>query len=137
MSNSDRAMSLVYKDGKILMVQLYCMEHLFWSLPGGGIEEGESPEEAAIRELKEEAGVDGEIIRPLTVLHTKEGRKEYTFLVRLKDENQKPSLGYDPEYGDKYDPNNPPMLRDLAWKNFDELSRVDQDYMMSYGFMQV
>ena len=38
-----------------------------WVLPKGHIEEHETSEEAALRELKEEAGVIGEIIRPLSI----------------------------------------------------------------------
>lgn len=34
-----------------------------WEMPGGQVEEGESLSQAAIRETKEEAGVDIEIIR--------------------------------------------------------------------------
>jgi ADP-ribose pyrophosphatase YjhB (NUDIX family) len=38
-----------------------------WTLPGGGIDFGEHPEAAAIRELHEETGLDGRIIELLAV----------------------------------------------------------------------
>jgi 8-oxo-dGTP pyrophosphatase MutT (NUDIX family) len=38
---------------------------LLWSLPKGHIEQGETPEETAIREVAEETGIVGAIIRPL------------------------------------------------------------------------
>ena len=43
-------------------------ERLLWSLPKGHIEEGESPEEAAKREVKEETGIEGEIARSLGII---------------------------------------------------------------------
>ena len=43
-------------------------EKLLWSLPKGHIEEGETPEEAAIREVAEETGIQSEISRELGVI---------------------------------------------------------------------
>ena len=43
-------------------------EKLLWSLPKGHIEEGETPEEAAIREVAEETGIVSEISRELGVI---------------------------------------------------------------------
>ena len=36
-----------------------------WQLPKGIVDEGESPEVAAIREVREEGGIDAELIAPL------------------------------------------------------------------------
>jgi 8-oxo-dGTP pyrophosphatase MutT (NUDIX family) len=41
---------------------------LLWSLPKGHIEEGETPEQAAIREVAEETGITSSISRPLGVI---------------------------------------------------------------------
>lgn len=38
---------------------------LVWSLPKGHIEEGETPEQTAVREVEEETGVTSKVLRPL------------------------------------------------------------------------
>ncbi len=43
-------------------------ERLLWSLPKGHIEAGETPEEAAIREVAEETGIESEISKSLGVI---------------------------------------------------------------------
>ena len=61
----DRAQSLVHRGDRILLIEHKMRGRDFYNLPGGGVEDGETPEEAALRELKEEAMVEGRIIRPL------------------------------------------------------------------------
>jgi len=41
---------------------------ILWSLPKGHIEEGETPEQAALREVKEETGIDSAIEKSLGVI---------------------------------------------------------------------
>jgi len=43
-------------------------ERLLWSLPKGHIEDGETPEQAALREVAEETGIKSEITRSLGVI---------------------------------------------------------------------
>jgi 8-oxo-dGTP pyrophosphatase MutT (NUDIX family) len=43
-------------------------ERLLWSLPKGHIEAGETPEQAAIREVAEETGIQSEIARELGII---------------------------------------------------------------------
>lgn len=38
---------------------------LLWSLPKGHIEDGETTEETAVREVKEETGISAHVLRPL------------------------------------------------------------------------
>jgi ADP-ribose pyrophosphatase YjhB (NUDIX family) len=42
---------------------------LLWSLPKGHIEEGETPEQAAVREVQEETGIESEIAKELGVIN--------------------------------------------------------------------
>ena len=39
-----------------------------WQLPKGIVDEGETPEVTAVREVREEAGVDAELVAPLEVI---------------------------------------------------------------------
>ena len=41
---------------------------LVWSLPKGHLEEGETPEDAALREVEEETGIKGRVLAPLGVI---------------------------------------------------------------------
>ena len=55
----DRAQCLIVKENKILMVKHKQDGFEYFCLPGGGVENSETPEIAAARELKEECLVDG------------------------------------------------------------------------------
>lgn len=61
--------------GEILLGRRYQPEipdiHGKWNLLGGRIEFGESPEDTIIREIKEECGLDIEVIRMLPKVFTK------------------------------------------------------------------
>lgn len=65
---------LVVRDGKILLVRRNEPEvekaHLKWEFPGGKADFGETPQEAVIREIKEETGVVAKIKRLLPIVHT-------------------------------------------------------------------
>ena len=67
-----------------------------WIFPKGHIEKGETPEQAALRETKEEAGVIGKLIGPAGVLAYgflgAKARVEY-FLVQFKREAGSPEDG--------------------------------------------
>lgn len=56
-----RAAAIVIKEGKILLMYRKRNDAEYYAIPGGHIENGESPEITAIRELKEETNLDAEI----------------------------------------------------------------------------
>ena len=62
---------VVKRDGKYLLIQENRPSdlevHGKWNLPAGKVDEGETIEQAAIREAKEEAGYNVELIRKLDI----------------------------------------------------------------------
>lgn len=71
--NSARA--IIIEDGKIAMV--HSIKYDYYKFPGGGIEKGEDPVEAVIRESREEAGL----------LVQKESIREYGYVHRIQKSN--------------------------------------------------
>ena len=62
-----------------------------WSLPGGHVEEGESPEGAVLRELREETAIDGRVAASLGVVEiAREGGRYsiHEYLVIPADESR-------------------------------------------------
>lgn len=57
-------------EDKLLLLHRNTLKRVQWETPGGKIEEGEEPRDAASREVAEETGLQVEIIREL-------GRKEF------------------------------------------------------------
>lgn len=56
---------VIYRNGKVLTIKWLSKDSI--EFPKGTIEDGESPEQACIREVFEETGYKTRIIRPLTV----------------------------------------------------------------------
>ncbi len=54
--------NVIIEDGKILLLYRGDEEH--WEVPGGKVEKDESPTETAVREAREEIGVEVELEKP-------------------------------------------------------------------------
>lgn len=93
MKQRQRVQAVIIQNNKVLfgagMMKGKDYRHFFI---GGGVEEGDTLEEAIIRELREEANVDGAIIFKFANEYKE---NHHTFLLDIG--NQSTSLGYDPE----------------------------------------
>ena len=65
------AVALIFNEEGRFLIQQRGEEQMLgglWEFPGGKLEEGETPEQAALREVREETGLAVEVERPLTVV---------------------------------------------------------------------
>ncbi|MDM5194542.1 NUDIX domain-containing protein [Bacillus hominis] len=53
----NRGAAIIVQDGKIALIKRVREDEMYFVFPGGGIEEGETPEEATKQEVYEELGV--------------------------------------------------------------------------------
>ena len=112
------------KDNRILMVKQHHEDKDIWMVPGGGIEEGESSMAAAVREMKEETGLDVEIDR--LIWHTEEvsdrGQRFVNFFMgRIKVGEL--ALGADPEFDNDHQ-----VLREVRFMSREEIENIEYLY---------
>ncbi len=80
---SYRAAIVLLRDNKVALIERYRAGMHYFAFPGGHVEPGESPEEAAVREAKEELGLDVSIQRLLAEIWWRD-RPQYYYLVEAK-----------------------------------------------------
>ncbi len=73
------ARSIIIRDGKVAMI--HSLKYDYYKFPGGGIEAGETPVDAMIRETQEEAGL---VVAPESV-------KEYGYVHRVQKSDTDPT----------------------------------------------
>jgi ADP-ribose pyrophosphatase YjhB (NUDIX family) len=125
-----RAQCIVVREKKLLMVQHRQDGVSYWCLPGGAVEEGEAPPEAALRELREECSVEGTLIRETSHLTYAEDDETYTYLVKIGD--QVPRRGKDPELSEENQ-----ILIATAWLTLAEIPERDRTFLWAAGLLGI
>jgi len=105
-----RACAAILYNDKILMVNHQDGSHNYWTLPGGGVNDGETLEQTVIREVKEESGLDV-TVGQLLFTEEYEFGKSYCYFAHLTGEATEPTLAFLPEEESIFGT----MVRSVAW----------------------
>lgn len=78
--------ALLYHNGSVLLIQRGREPFTgFWGLPGGGVELGETVEEALVREIREETGLEARVERFLyyqdAIARDQNGRVQFHYVI--------------------------------------------------------
>ncbi|MER5639328.1 NUDIX domain-containing protein [Kitasatospora sp. NPDC002227] len=114
-----RAAAVLIRDGRMLAIRYPPEGGRRYFIPGGGVEAGETPETAVLRELREETGLSGTVLRELAKVYNR-GREEHYYLVAADGE---PETGLDLAAGETLEwlpvaslPQTPVWPVRLAWR---------------------
>jgi ADP-ribose pyrophosphatase YjhB (NUDIX family) len=105
-------------DGRILVVRpTYAHE---WMLPGGRVERGETPQGAAVREVREETGLDVVLDRLLLVDARMARDTSFVFAGHVTGGELEPQLG---------------EIAEVGWLDRDEIAATSRGLDRLIGFM--
>ena len=110
---------------RMLIVRQHHEGKDIWLVPGGGIEEGEYGIQAAVREIKEETGLDIVIDRMLWHVEEVSERGQRFVSIYLafpSDPGAEPVLGRDPELGENQ------VLREVRYMTREEIRELENFY---------
>jgi mutator protein MutT len=114
-----RAGIVLIQDGKVALIERHRAGMDYFVFPGGGMDEGETPEQAAVRESMEELGIEVAIRQKVSEIQFGQKSRQIYFLVdQVSGEF---GTGAGEEYTDA-DPNDPNEgIYIPIWMSIDEL----------------
>jgi len=119
LSSSKRTRVMVVVDNEVLVVRGWIGDG-GWSLPGGGLHRNETPEISAVRELKEETGIEVNETELQLIIDDQPVRRHgmsfriFAYVIILKS---KPALSRQ-----KLE------ISELTWLNVNELEQIAKDH---------
>ena len=119
-----RVRAVIIEGGKVLTIKRTKLGDIYWVMPGGGVEDGETDGQALVREIKEELGLDvkvGKIILEIDSKHPDlAGQKEYFYLCTILGgeigTGRGPEFEKNTSYVGKFD---------IEWLNIKDLNHLD------------
>jgi 8-oxo-dGTP pyrophosphatase MutT (NUDIX family) len=96
-----RAVALLFQDDSIAVMERHRAGRHYFTFPGGGVDEGESLEQAVIREAQEELGVTVRVIREVATVWFNGNRQVYYHVEQTGGEF---GAGTGEEFTAPYDP---------------------------------
>lgn len=119
-----RVRAVIIENGKLLTIKRTKSDLVYWVIPGGGVEEGETRENALMRECREELGISVKIRDLILEIDSKKpetlGQKEYFYLVDIIDgvlgSGQGPEFKNNSGYSGQYD---------IEWVEITDLANID------------
>ena len=111
-------------ENRMLMVCHHHEDRDIWMVPGGGIEEGESSLEAAVREVEEETGLDIEVQKLLWHVEevSERGQRFVNFFLGEMTGGTL-ELGEDPEFDAEHQ-----VLREVKFLSKEEIQALEHVY---------
>ena len=125
-----KCVAIILRGDAILMEKTVLDGRAFYTLPGGNIEPGETPEQAVVREIKEECNVDIKVLRPINVTYRTGRSIKYTFECEIIG-NQEPTVGIDPELSPDEQ-----IIKGVSFMRLSELNEKDRAFLWSEGLME-
>ena len=81
-----RAGIVLIEDNKVALIERHRAGLEYFVFPGGGVDEGESPEQAAVREAMEELGVEVVVKQKVAEIQIETSRQFYFLVERVGGE---------------------------------------------------
>jgi len=121
---NSRVRAIIISQNKIFLIKRIKPNETYWVFPGGGVEQGETRQDALTREIKEELGLDIKIgnlfLERISDKPGMEQHKEYFFIAEVVGGELGTGKGPEYELNSNYEGSHK-----LEWVDIADLSKID------------